>query len=157
MTAAMSLPIDYARAESADVVRKKFRRRVVMFVVATVVVMGIGFGWGATANREIWLIGTANLNSPVSVQSAFRWIEIYGPMRRTASNATRPSNYEQYGNRTLGIVFAKSHRNGLPKWIIYIRYRTLFILATIPWIITLIRLIRIWKRKRVFETEPRTQ
>jgi|GEM_PF-5781649 len=62
------IDIDYARAESADVVRKKFRRRVVMFLVVTVVVMVIGIGW-------------------MDSQSKFRWL-IEGPLEAQTSSVT---------------------------------------------------------------------
>ena len=48
----------------------------------------------------------------------------------------------------MGIVINRYNIVGEEKWTVYIRYRTLFILAMIPWIITLIRMIRMWKRKR---------
>ena len=148
------LPIEYARAESADVVRKKFRRRVVMFVIATVVVMVVGLGWDLTTGE---LVGSSSTNLPVTVESYYGKVFLTGPTRMIPLYDERPSMWKYYGSQSVGITFTWYDIDRYPKWQAGIRYRTLFTLAMIPWIITLIRMIRVWKRKRVFETEPRTQ
>ena len=58
-----------------------------------------------------------------------------------------------YINRTVGIIVDKFEWAPVSRWILYIRYRTLFILAMIPWIIILIRMIRTWKRRKVRSAE----
>ena len=58
-----------------------------------------------------------------------------------------------YINRTVGINVDKFEFSIASRWIFSIRYRTLFILATIPWLITLIRLIRSWKKNRAMLPE----
>ena len=128
----VSNPIDYARVDSADVVRKKFRRRLIWFLAVTFVVMVIGVRW--IQFGEIVLTGPARSN-PLGL-----------PMRYQA----KPTY--TYVNQTIGVDFRAFGLPGYPKWHVAIRYRTLFILATIPWLITLIRLIRVWRRKRPADT-----
>jgi len=50
----------------------------------------------------------------------------------------------RYGYRypVIGVEIFPSRVPGYSKWELHIRYRTLFLLAMIPWLITLIRLIR---------------
>ena len=60
-------------------------------------------------------------------------------------NAHQPIEISTY--RRFGVMIYKYQYIGSPKWYVHIRYRTLFTLAMIAWIITLIRLIRSWRRK----------
>jgi len=145
-------PIDYARADSADVVRKKFRRPVVMSLIATVVVMGIGLFWATTKNQRKFLIGDGTFSTPFSFFWDDGWIYVSGPIR-TSPSANAP--LRGYGSNTTGITIYKMNIFGAAKWTVGIRDRTLFTLAAIPWIITLIRLIRSWRSMRILGTEPR--
>ena len=147
-------PIDYARAESGDVVRKKFRRRVVMFVVATLIAMLAGLGWAATWHREVWLVGSAARKLNWHMVSEAGWFHVIGPARLTWLNETWPMSFWYYENKTVGIVLTRWKDPGSPKWKVWIRYRTLFTLAMIPWIITLIRMILSWKRKALLAPAP---
>jgi len=144
-------PIDYARAESADVVRKK--RRLRAFALTTTVAMVIGFAWISLGQQQTWLIGSRRVNNSVSVSSDDGWINFFGSSRKTtvARKFGQPK-FEEHGNRRVGIWMLRSYWIGQPQWIFSIRYRTLFILATIPWLITLIRLIRSWRRKRIAQS-----
>lgn len=139
-------PIDYARAESADVVRKKHRRRVVMFGVMTVVVTLIATGWVKSWTNYTRLI-SSKLKLPFAVSSTEGWLVLLGPRRSTRLNMNWNMGTNRYENLTIGIQIARIDLRGWPKWMVAIRYRTLFILALIPWIITLIRTIRRWKWK----------
>ena len=154
----MPEPIDYARAD-ADVVRKKFRRRVVMFVIATVVVMVIGGGWVHSSLGRPWWAG--NYQHPISGGSNGGWVWLSGPARKPLFVYTDgwgddqlnvmhdlSANERRIGNYEAGIWVLQCSLAGYPKWEVQVRYRTLFILAMIPWLITLIRMIRIWKRNR---------
>ncbi|HQY87288.1 MAG TPA: hypothetical protein PK402_01430, partial [Tepidisphaeraceae bacterium] len=88
-------PIDYARAESADVVRKKFRRRVVTFLVATVVVVVIGGGWVHAARVGGFSIGNFYSYS-MRAAGMGEIVELPGPEREDLG----PENW-LYG-RTIG-------------------------------------------------------
>jgi len=143
-------PIDYARAESADVVRKKFRRRVVTFLVATVVVVVIGGGWVHAARVGGFSIGNFYSYS-MRAAGMGEIVELPGPEREDLG----PENWlygRTIGDSTVGVWLTQFNRVSWPKWNVTIRYRTLFILAMIPWIITLIRLIRSWRRKRMAQS-----
>ncbi|HQY87949.1 MAG TPA: hypothetical protein PK402_04775 [Tepidisphaeraceae bacterium] len=143
-------PIDYARAESDDVVGKKFRRRVVMFVIATVVVIVTGTSWVTIGNQPFRSIRSGQVNQTFSIGWKDGWLYLNGPRRVTPVGG---SVIKGYGSDIVGIAFFQMDKAPSPKWNIRIRYRTLFILAVIPWIITLIRLIRSWKRKRVLSVQ----
>ena len=146
----MAQPIDYARAESEDVVRKKFRRRVVWFVVATVVVMGIGVGWQFFLRRgTTWFVGNEMPTSTISIASYEGWIIWYGPPRKTGATRSWKAIYE---SSVIGFQFHQFDDLAYPKWQVGVRYRTLFILAMIPWLITLLRMIR--TRRRIHRLEP---
>jgi len=58
-----------------------------------------------------------------------------------------------FGSSTIGLQVSQGFPTGWYDFVIWIRYRTLFLLAMIPWIITLIRLIRSCKRMRVMLPE----
>jgi len=143
-------PIDYARAESTDVVRKKFRRRVVMFVVATIVMLLIGIGWLDSWKKPRLLIGKGwqQTTSSILGWSGRGWIVVTGPVRTTSLNGRWTTGDKKYGHHSISTLIRISV-SGSPKWIINVRYRTLVILAMIPWMITLIRMNRSWKRKQV--------
>jgi len=142
-------PIDYARAESADVVRRKFRRRVVMFVIAMVVLVVIGFGWIDSYAKLGW---TSNPCRAISIGSDNGWVSVWGPERQEGFTQEQGISSREVGNDEVG-WFWQNDLEGFPKWRVAIRYRTLFTLAMIPWLITLIRLIRIWKKKKVLRAE----
>lgn len=137
----MPEPIDYARAESADVVRKKFRRRVVMFVVATVLLIVVAFDWRDSSRGGRWEIGN-NRFDLISATSNDLWVILYGPPRTNSLPGKWTSFQSVIGSDEVGIRILQGNTTGTFKWAIKVRYRTLFLLAMIPWIITLIRLIR---------------
>jgi len=148
-TIKMSQPIDYARAD-ADVVRKKFRRRVVIFVIATVVVTVIGVDWGLPEN---WSVGSASRYSGIAIETREGWIIVCGPIRKTNPEMNRALSSKHYRNDNIGLGLSTHNRKLQHKWFFLVRYRTLFLLAMIPWIITLIRMIRTWKRRKVLSAE----
>src|SRR5262245_40115659 len=100
-------PIDYARAESADVVRKKFRRRVVMFVIATVVVMAIAGAWSTLGNQSWRLFPGQMLFPPNSIKSSDGYIYLHGPTRTVplALNDEPERLFMWHGNDVFGIRF----------------------------------------------------
>jgi|GEM_PF-1343827 len=156
MTMSDKQPIHYARAASVDVVDMKFRRRVVAFVIATIVVMGIGLGWKRSWRGQTWLLGDQNSKFPVRIVSALGKIHLLGSRQALTldMNPTERIRPRTYGSVDLGIELVRQKNLGSPKWMILIRYRTLFTLALIPWLITLIRLIRSWKRKSLLAPAP---
>ena len=120
-------------------------------MVATLVVMVIGGGWVQSFEKPR-LINPREPDSLMQIGSAYGWIGLAGPAHKNADPA-----YEELKHLRVGVWVQRYSFVENGKWIAQIRYRTLFILAMIPWLITLIRMIRIWKRKRVFETELRTE
>lgn len=142
------LPIDYARADSADVVRKKFRRRVVMFVIATVVVIVVGFGWAASWLERPRTASSRTSGLPGTIVIYKGWISLNTSKANVPSKTGQFKSTWSHGSYSLGVRVSgvETEKASFPTY--FIRYRTFFILAMIPWIITLIRMIRVWKRKR---------
>ena len=144
-------PIDYARAESADVVRKKHRRRVFWFVVVTVVVMAIAIRW-SIASPPWWYSAKSPIGRPFTIVSTDDNCVLFFGLELTEPTLSDWRHVSSVRNEKLGVGISHYNLVGSAKWMIRIRYRTLFTLAMIPWIITLIRLIRSWRRKRAADT-----
>ena|GEM_PF-6800945 len=113
-------PFNYARGVSGDVVRKKFRRRVVMFAVVSVVVTLIGCGWAQSLMGE-WSIADRSRH-PITIASANRSVWVAGP-RRTNILPGQWKNYQRrIGRLDLGILL-QHNIVGYPKWVVVIPYR----------------------------------
>src|SRR5690606_25618973 len=127
----------------------KFRRRVWMFVIVTVVVILIGDRWIGSWNAQSSAIIVSRVGLDIRTDSYRGWASTH---IRTSYPIENPSYQARgSGNNSLGILIYHVESDRFQNWSFRIRYRTLFILAMIPWIITLIRLIRVRKRKRILE------
>ena len=84
------------------------------------------------------------------------WVRLWGARREKPLDVDWVHDRGIVSNE-VGIRVLQFNVAGMSKWLIQIRYRTLFLLAMIPWIITLIRLIRVWKLKKVLSVEDRDQ